>query len=125
MISLERVAADGWATVERNFQALQQLTIDTGGISTYQRIVSGGITNGGAKNYGTGFSVSRTGVGVYVVVFTRPFPASPAVSFGSDNGTPLATFWTAGSANGFTANVVNLAAAAVDAYINFTATYIA
>jgi hypothetical protein len=123
MISLERVTADGWAAVERNFRTLQQITIDTGGISTYQRIVSGGVTNGGAKNYGTGFSVTRTGVGVYVVVFTKAFPGQQAVSFGSDNGGPLATYGTAFGVGGFTANVVNLAGAFVDAFINFTATY--
>lgn len=86
-----------------------------------RRVVSGGVTNGGAVNYGSGFSVSRTGVGVFVVVYSTPFALQPALQFGSDNGNAQATYFSAATVNGFTAQVVNLAGANVDQFWNFTA----
>jgi hypothetical protein len=120
-IALEHLADN--SVSDRNFKTLERLVIDTGGVSVFQRVIAGNISNAGAKNGGVGFTVSRTGVGVYPVVFSLPFPSFPVIQFGSDNGSPLGTFWLAGSATGFTAHVVNLAGTPVDAFINFTAIY--
>lgn len=122
-ISLEHLA-DG-SPADRNFQTLARLVPDTGGISLFWRCVSGGVTNAGAKNYGTGFTVARTGAGLYTVTYTTAFPSQPAIQFGSDNGTFLRIFFSSASASSVHIVVQDAAGVAADAFINFTATYVA
>lgn len=126
MIKLESIRDGDWPAIERMRQALQSLVIDTGGLNVFQRIIAGGLTNGGAVNYGVGFTSSRTAAGTYVVTFTKAMPGSYVIQLGSDNGGAVnQSFWSASSVNGFTFNVRSNAGAAVDAFVNFTATYIA
>jgi hypothetical protein len=87
------------------------------------RTVFGGITNTGDVNYGTGFSSESDGVGIYTVTFDTPFTGGQYIlQFGSDNGNPLAPYYSSSADDGFTVHVVNLAGTHVDAYINFQAT---
>lgn len=121
MISLEQVAD---LIANRNFEKLRRVTIDTGGISMFLRMVVGQITNTGAVGSGIGFTPSKSGTGIYPITFKVPFPAAPVVQFGSDNGGALDIYWTGLTAAGFTAHVLSGGVHA-DAFFNFTATYIA
>ena len=73
MISLEKVVDGG--PVGRNFDTLQRLTIDSGGLSL--RLRSGKVTSAGAVALGTGFSASKTATGTYDV--TVGFDNTPVV----------------------------------------------
>lgn len=87
-----------------------------------RRVLSGGVTDVGAVNYGAGFSVARTGTGVYAVTFDRPFKASYALTFGSDQGVALPrSYWSAQSLSGFTASIKDSSGVLTDAFWNFTA----
>ncbi|HTE61710.1 MAG TPA: hypothetical protein VK631_15260 [Solirubrobacteraceae bacterium] len=83
------------------------------------RIVAGGVTGAGAVNYGDGFSVARTGVGVYNVTLRRPYPGQYARLFGSDQGAALVPYYTAPGPGIFTAHVVDLSGTHVDAFWSF------
>jgi hypothetical protein len=105
----------GW--VSRIETLIRQLQGALGG----RRIMSGGVTPAGAVNYGSGFTVARTGVGVFVVTFSVPFAATYALGFGSDNGNPQTSYYSASTLGGFTAQITNLAGANVDQFWNFQA----
>jgi hypothetical protein len=57
------------------------------------RIVWGGLNGDGSVAFGTGFTVSRSDVGIYTVIFSPPFNTVPAVLF-SPPYSPQTPTWT-------------------------------
>lgn len=49
--------------------------------------IRGVVNSSGSRNRGSGFSSTRTGVGLYTVTFDTAFAAVPVVQVGSENGT--------------------------------------
>jgi len=47
--------------------------------ATQMRMVAGRVNDDGSKDYGTGFLVSRTGEGTYVITFSSAFSEAPVV----------------------------------------------
>lgn len=89
--------------------------------ATYRSVlVSGGVTAAGARNYGVGFSVVRTGVGIYQITWDSPFPSDYAFSFGSDQGAPLDVLWTGAKLNSPTVHTLQGGVHA-DSFFNFIA----
>ncbi len=65
------------------------------------RIVTGQVDSTGAINAGTGFTVNKTGTGVYDITFGTPFVAAPIVLASATTNNIVAV--TASSTTGFTA----------------------
>jgi hypothetical protein len=89
-----------------------------------RRVMSGGVTSGGAVSYGSGFTVaSHPSTGVYVIAFDRPHPDQPVVHIGSDASVALPRSYPTGvSVSGFTANIKDNSGSLVDAAWNFAST---
>lgn len=84
------------------------------------RMITGAVTAAGNVQAGTGFTVNRTGVGVYVVTFTTGFAATPIVLATALDVVRIADV-NGQSASGFTGRLYTNAAAAVDSDWNFVA----
>lgn len=72
------------------------------GATARSQMIAGGVTDAGATNYGTGFTVARVGVGLYQLTYEAPFLAQPAFIVGTDQGSPLEWSWTTGTGSALT-----------------------
>lgn len=85
------------------------------------RVVRGIITSTGAIAAGTGFSVNKTGTGVYVITFDPVFSDTPAVTPTAGQSGGLAAIVTAVSPSTVTVVTVNGSVAAADLQFHFHA----
>lgn len=70
------------------------------------RMLRGVIASSGGISGGSGFSVSRTGTGIYAITFATPFTGTPAVTAtAADASTPVVATVSSLTASGATINV--------------------
>ena len=89
------------------------------------RLVRGKVSAAGAVSFGSGFTVSRTAVGVYSISFTTAFPSGqfPIVTASAESNGTVARFAMVNSPSNFsvTIRIVNGSGTAADADFYFIA----
>lgn len=80
----------------------------------------GNINSDGTTAQGTGFSVNKTGTGVYAITFTTPFAATPNIQVTISDSAAL---WhtSSRSASGFTVTTTGTGGGAADHAFDFLA----
>ncbi len=100
------------------------LQLSSAGVATpaTTNMVTGIVTGAGAIAAGTGFTVNRTGVGVYVIAFTASqFAATPVCLVNAIDATLTLPTPITRSQNGFTVDMRTAGNAPVDNAFNFSA----
>lgn len=85
------------------------------------RIVRGIVASTGAISEGTGFTVNKTGTGVYVITFSPAFSDTPAVTPVVAQSGALAAIVTSNSPSAATVVTVNSSIVAADLGFHFHA----
>lgn len=111
-------------SLESKLENLASLIRQLQGALGGNRIIRGTVSSAGAIVVGSGFTVSRTGVGQYTVTFTTAFADHPTVTLGA--GITVANYavkLTTRSATAIAVNTITIAAAPanVDAEFSFIA----
>lgn len=102
-------------------QVLAATDSDTVGWADRASCVRGSVTSAGAVATGSGFTASRSATGIYVVTFTTPFPAAPAVVAMASTSVARIMTLTELTASAVTIQSWDAAGAAADASFFFIA----